>query len=254
MALGHSPTIRAHRATGPGTPTRLSLTSGFQLVIDDRSVAVPHGVQRLLAFLAIARRPIARSRVAGQLWLDATEGRALANLRSALWRLHRLPRRVVSSLDERLAIAPEVDVDIMELSALSDEILDFADRASLERLPQLVAASEILPGWEDEWLILDRERFREMRLLALERGCEALIDLGDAAGAVQAALAAVETEPFRESAQRLLVRVYVMEGNLAAALRVYLTYRDLIDAELGIEPSDRMEELLAGLNRPARAQ
>lgn len=253
MALGHSPTIGAHGAPGHGAPTRLILTSEFQLVIDDRTVAVPHGVQRLLAFLAVARGPIARSRVAGQLWLDAPERRALGNLRSVLWRLHRLPRRIVSSLDERLALAPDVDVDVMELSALSGEILDSADRATLERLPQLVAASEILPGWEDEWLILDRERFRELRLLALERGCEALIDLGDLAGAVQTALAAVEAEPFRESAQRLLVRVYLMEGNLAAALRVYLAYRDLMDAELGIEPSDRMEELVVGLDRRARA-
>lgn len=253
MALGHSPTIRARTATVGGAPARLSLTSEFELIIDDRNVAVPHGVQRLLAFLAMARRPIARSRVAGQLWLNASEGRALGNLRSALWRLHRLPRRIVSSLDERLALAPEVDVDVMRLSALSDEILDFADRATLQQLPQLVAASEILPGWEDEWLILGRERFRELRLLALERACEALIDLGDVTGAVQAALAAVETESYRESAQRLLVRVYLLEGNLAAALRVYLAYRELIDAELGIEPSDRMEELLAGLSRPAPA-
>lgn len=226
---------------------RLSLTGEFQLLIEDHSIAVPHGVQRLLAFLAVADRPIPRSRVAGQLWFDVPEWRALGNLRTALWRLRQIPRRVVRAIDERLTLDPDLEVDIAKLSELSTRVLEDPDRVTLQRLPELVAAGDILPGWEDEWLVVERERFRELRLHALERACEVLMNRGKQASAVQACLAAVVAEPFRESAQRLLVRVHLTEGNRAAALRSYLAYRDLIETELGIEPSDLMQDLVAGL-------
>lgn len=225
---------------------RLSLTGDFQLLVEDRSVAVPHGVQRLLAFLAIARRPIQRSTVAGHLWPDVPEWRALGNLRTALWRLRRLPRAVVRTIDERLTLDPSLEVDLEELTKLSSEILAADDPLPLQRLVQLVDASNILPAWEDEWLVVERERFHELRVRALERACELLMARGDAFGAVRACLAAVEAEPFRDSAQRLLVRAHLTEGNHAAALRTYLAYRDLLQSELGLGPSELMEELMVG--------
>jgi DNA-binding SARP family transcriptional activator len=81
----------------------------------------------------------------------------------------------------------------------------------------------------------------------LERACEAMILDGNAGGAVQTCLAAVQAEPFRESAQRLLVQMHLSEGNRAAALRSYLAYRELVEKELGIEPSELMADLIGGL-------
>lgn len=228
------------------------LTGEFQLVIDDRSIAVPRSVQRLLAFLAIGRRPVSRSKAAGQLWLDVPEWRALGNLRTALWRLGRIPRRVVQTIDERIALDPTLTVDITEIAELSTRILAEPDAITADQLPRLLEATEILPGWEEEWLIVERERFRELRLHALERMCDVLTERGKTGSAVMACLAAIESEPFRESAQRLLVRLHLADGNRAAALRSYIAYRDLIETELGIEPSDLMQDLVAGLG-PRRA-
>lgn len=230
---------------------RLSLTGEFQLVMDGRSISVPHGIQRLLAFLAVAHRPVPRSRVAGQLWLDVPESRARGNLRSVLWRLREVPS-VVRTSDERLGLDPAVVVDVAELTELCGRLLGSTDRDALCRLPQLVAATDVLPGWEEEWLSVEREHFRELRHHALERGCERLMLLGDQSAAIQCALTAVEAEPFREGSQRLLVRVHLQEGNVAAALRTYLAYRDLVGSELGIEPSPLMEELVAALPHPPR--
>lgn len=223
------------------------LTGEFQLLIGDRSVAVPRGVQRLLAYLALGRRPVSRSTVAGQLWLDVPEWRALGNLRTALWRLRRIPRTVVRTIDQRLMLDPGTEVDVAELTELSARMLEIPESITQDQLWRLETARDILPGWEDEWLIVERERFRELRLYALERACDALTIRGKTGSAVQAGLAAVEAEPFRESAQRLLIRAHLAEGNRAAALRSYLAYRDLIEAELGIEPSDLMQTLVIGL-------
>jgi DNA-binding SARP family transcriptional activator len=227
---------------------RLTLTTDFQLLIGSRNIRVPHGVQRLLAFLAIARIPVHRSRMAGQLWPDVAEWRALGNLRSALWRLRRVRSRVVRPVGEHLGLDPAVVVDLRELTELSLRLLD-DDPGAIHRVPDLVDATDVLPGWEDEWLVIERERFRELRLRALERACERMIVRGDTGRGVQACLAAVEAEPFRESAQRLLVRMHLVEGNRAAALRSYLAFRELVEHELGIQPSDLMDDLVAGLER-----
>ena len=211
------------------TRIRITLIREFQLLLGDASVAVPHGVQRLLALLAMAAQPISRSRLAGQLWLDVPEWRALGNLRSALWRLRRIGRPIVRSLDDRLVLDSEVEVDLFDLSRLMTQLTDEPDDRALSHLPEVVAATELLPGWEDEWIIVERERYREVRLHALERACEALLDRGGHAAAVEAALAAIRTEPFRDSAQRLLVRAYLDEGNRAAALRTYAAFRDRLE-------------------------
>jgi DNA-binding SARP family transcriptional activator len=247
MALRHSPSLGPVRPGSTTTPARIILIRDFQLLIGEANVAVPPGVQRLVAFLAMAARPVSRTRLAGQLWLDVPEWRALGNLRSALWRLRRIRRPIVKSLDDRLALDNEVEVDVFDLSRLMTRLTTEPDDAALSRLPQVVAATETLPGWDDEWIVVERERFRELRLHALERACAALLGGGHHSAAVQAALAAIETEPFRDSAQRLLVLAYLEEGNRAAALRAYHAFRDLMEAELGLEPSDAMNQLVAGL-------
>ena len=81
---------------------------------------MPHGVQRLLAFLAMARLPVHRSRVAGQPGSNTVaEWRALGKLRSALWRLRRIRSVVVRSIGERLVLDAAIAVDLAELTELS---------------------------------------------------------------------------------------------------------------------------------------
>ena len=62
----------------------LTLLRGFQLESHGKDIELPLGSQRLVAFLAVHRRPLQRVFVAGNLWLDHGEERANASLRTAL--------------------------------------------------------------------------------------------------------------------------------------------------------------------------
>ena len=54
------------------------------------------------------------------------------------------------------------------------------------------------------------------------------------------------------TAHRTLVRIHRAEGNLVEALRTYESFREVLAAEMGAAPSERMEALVAGLRcRPA---
>ena len=98
-------------------------------------------------------------------------------------------------------------------------------------------------------MLIERERFRQLRLHALEALCERRMAAGRVRHALEAALAAVAAEPLRESAQRTLVRLHLAEGNHAEALRQYHIYRELLNDQLGLEPSTQMQALVHGLLR-----
>jgi DNA-binding SARP family transcriptional activator len=66
----------------------------------------------------------------------------------------------------------------------------------------------LFPGWYDDWVLLERERLRRLRLHALEVLADKLVREGRYGEAVQATYAAVRTEPLRESAHRAVVRVH----------------------------------------------
>jgi DNA-binding SARP family transcriptional activator len=225
----------------------MSLTGEFGLQIADRRVVVPHSVERVLAYLALSSRPISRTKLAGVLWIDASDHRAASNLRTALWRLNRFGASVVVAEDERLVLAPSVQVDAIDLSSLSRRLIDHPSDQDLERLPHLIGGAELLPDWDDDWVVADRERFRLLRLEGLEHAAHTLLDRLDLGRALQAALGAAQSEPLRESARRLLVRVHIAEGNVSEALREYRSYRQVLVEELGVEPSRAMHDLIRPL-------
>jgi hypothetical protein len=175
---------------------------------------------------------------------DVDDQRANGDLRSALWRLRRITG-VLREDNHRLSLSPQVAVDVMEMTGLCGSLIVEAAQPALRRLPELVEAHSILPGWDEDWLVIERERYRLARLRALERSAEALLAGGQLSAALDAALAAVDTDPFRESAHRLSVRIHLAEGNQAEAIRAYLGYRTLVAGELGIAPSPLMDALVA---------
>ena len=64
----------------------------------------------------------------------------------------------------------------------------------------------MLPACYDDWVLVQRDRFRQLRLHALEALCERLTASGRYGEAIDAGLAAVCAEPLRESSHRVLIR------------------------------------------------
>jgi DNA-binding SARP family transcriptional activator len=223
----------------------LSLLGAFELRCDDRPVSLPHSAQRLLAFLALHEHPLLRVYVAGTLWIDASDERAGASLRSSLWRLGRPGYHLVDATSSHVLLAPGVDVDLRRGFALAQRLLDGSAGADELREAEALLGAELLPDWYDDWLLIERERFRQLSLHALEALAERLARAGRFARALEAALWVVRSEPLRESAHRALIRVHLAEGNRCEALRQYELCRRLLREQLGVAPSTQLDELLA---------
>lgn len=232
------------RAKGAPRQIELELLGGFKLTVDGRAAAPAVPAQRFVALLAIKEATLRRGFVAGTLWPDATEQRALASLRSALWRLRRIDDGVVVSSRAGLRIGGQVSVDVHRTVATCDALIN----GDFRRLPAAIPdelSHDLLPDWYDDWVMPERERVRQLRLHALEALGYHLIAERRFAGAIEAGMVATRAEPLRESAHRLLVRAHLAEGNVSEALRQYRSYVQLVNEALGINPTRDFRDLVA---------
>jgi DNA-binding SARP family transcriptional activator len=236
-----------------GTPPVLHLFGGPFVTFERRRVDVPEGAKRLLVFVALHRGRVERRYAAGCLWPLGNDVRAAGNLRSALWRLNKAGIHLLSTDKQSLSLRDDVLVDVHLVSSWAARLLaDTATSDDLEVMPSGIDAIDLLPGWYDEWALIERERIRQRLLHGLEALSHQLRQLGRWAEAVEAAMTAVSAEPLRESAQRALIEAHLAEGNWVEGRRSFEAYRHILDRELAAEPDP---DLAALLRRPiARRQ
>lgn len=231
------------------TPPQLRLLGQFRLDIPAGPVELCGNAQRLLAFVGL-RGHVSRSVLAGTLWPDVTEEHARGSLRTTLWKLPHGDRPLVRCSGECVALTDALRVDAHTLAETALSIVRAeAPPPHGPAPPVLLGGGELLPGWDEEWVLLERERLRQLRLHALDALADGLTRQGNPALALEAALASVRIEPLRESAHRAVVAAHLSEGNVIEAVRHYRAYRLLLRDELGLEPSAQLARMIPAAHR-----
>ncbi|KXK58072.1 transcriptional regulator, partial [Micromonospora rosaria] len=237
-------------ARAPHPSVSLHLLGGFRLLRDGTPVVVPRGLQRVIALIGL-RPGATRSNLAGLLWPEAAEERALSSLRTALWRLRQDPCCPLAVTGDTVRLDPLVHLDVDDLVDTAARIRDGDDPGLVEGA-LAAGRHDLLPGWYDDWVLLDRERLRQLRLHMLEQVAGHHLAAGRHGEALEAALEAMAAEPLRETPHRLVVRIHLAEGNAFEAVHAFYVYRDLLLRELRLEPSAAMSALLADTLAPIR--
>jgi DNA-binding SARP family transcriptional activator len=214
----------------PAARHRVTVLGSFTLSTDGTTVPLGVDSRRLVAYLAVHPRPQERAALAADLWPGvpaAAAGRLLADAAAAVG----VPG--LFSDDEEgapLALAADVEVDLADalglVRALPEiPVTDSPDAALL--------AADILPGWTAAWIAVERERFRQLRLHALEERSLRLTAAARFEEAVAMAQSAVHAAPSRESARRVLIEAHLAQGNIAAAVAEYDAYQELLRSSVG---------------------
>ena len=95
--------------------------------------------------------------------------RASGNLRSALWRLRTAGIHLVSADKSALALSDRVRVDARVVSDWASRLIRGRHEPGDLSIPaRALEALDLLPGWYDDWVMLERERLRQRVLHALE--------------------------------------------------------------------------------------
>src|SRR6266498_880148 len=185
-----------------------------------------------------------REKLAGLLWPDSLEETARDNLRHALWRIRKvLPSqpKMEYLLADDLSIAFNVSVDY------------WLDAAALEKLSESASANEVmavlseyqgelLPGFYDEWAILEREHIYSIfehhmaRLLSLLQDEKRWLDILDWAERW------IKLGQKPEPAYRALMSAHAAKGDMS---KVAATYERCVKSlgDIGMEPSEQTRAL-----------
>jgi DNA-binding SARP family transcriptional activator len=222
----------------------------------DRVAELPLGAQRLVSYPALEGSWVTRTYAAEMLWPDSRRRQAAANFRTALWPVRgQAGDDVVWTAPGRLALADTVAVDMQDVAKEARALIDApvghdVDSPAVNAETVLRLSMRLLPGWYDDWVVLEQERWDQLRLHALEAAAEVLLCRGQHMLGLEAGLVAARSELFRESAHRVIIRIYLAEGNWGAAMQHYQDYRRKLRRELNIAPTTAIDELMYPLITP----
>lgn len=214
----------------------------------------------VLARLILARRRIVPvARLVEDLW-DEPPPRAVGAVRTFVGDLRRAlepdrppraPARLLVTEGPGYALRTAPDtVDAWRFEAAVAE----ADRLPAAQAPDRLRSA--LGEWRGpayaefgaaDWARGERSRLTEVRLRAVERRAELLVELGRAAEAVPDLDAHLTEHPWREESWRLLALALYRTGRQADALAVLRRARALLAGRLGIDPGPRLRRLEAGI-------
>jgi len=246
LPLSNASAARHGDGSGAAPALDIWVMSGFQFLHNGVELQLSDTAERLIAVLAVKGRPLHRLRLSAMFWPEASEKQALANVRSALWRITGAPHDALDIGPRSLGIAASVQVDLRTSEAFARQVLD---RTRVMTEHQLLASAahlqdDLLAGWYDEWAIQEAERWRQLRMHALEAAARRLSESGHYAAALDTALLAVEADPLRESAHAEVIRTHLAEHNQSEAIRAFDRCCSVLRNELGLEPSDHLRDLV----------
>ena len=140
-------------------------------------------------------------------------------------------------------------LDATELAALTDEAQrrqdagNMAGAAAAARVALSLLNGPGPPPAASEWARLRQAELDRLASRARRVAAAALLAAGDWVGAVDAATAALDADPYDEGALRVQLRAYVLGGQVATALSAYASARERFADELGADPSPETARL-----------
>ncbi|MCB0179926.1 MAG: AAA family ATPase [Anaerolineae bacterium] len=209
-------------------------------------------IEALFYYLAITPgQQHRRTRLASLFWSELPEDKALGNLRYALWNMRQVLDDALFSIDRGTVTFQPNDtvwVDAHEFDDLLNAAKNSAELEMSEGLPRLQRAadlyqSDFLAGFElveaplfDDWLQVQRAAFHDKAVEVLTRLGTYYAAHHQLPKAIAATKHLLELEPWQESAHRQMMQFLALNGRRDAALMHYQECKQILAAELGMEP------------------
>jgi WD40 repeat protein/DNA-binding SARP family transcriptional activator len=225
---------------------------------------VTRKVDALLVYLVCTQRAHAREMLADLLWDDLPQTKALTNLRVVLTSLRKHLASHVTITRDTVTLNPEakvwVDTSVFEEHLAAHQEQDILQNGSqAKRIAHALDLyrGEFLAGFFirgargfNDWLIRERERLHQLAMHGLQLLVAYKLEQGEYQAGIAHAMRWVELDPLVEDAYYQLMRLLVYTGQRGAALFQYERFHEVLQSELGIDPSERIQEaykrILAG--------
>lgn len=251
MAVGARDQLAASALDGSMVPAiRISLLGGFELAGQTESVrCLGKKPAALLAYLACNQgKRHTREKLTALLWGAYPELQARQSLRQALSNIRKIidPAALITSGDTVSLKPGAIECDVCQFQALLLEGTTRALEQAVELYKGALLADDTLDEehWS-EWLSRERQKLEELALDAFLRLGDAYLGMQRPGEALQLAQRAISMNVLREDAHRLAIRAYAASGRTTDAIRCYNALVALLDRELGVEPDEITQKLVA---------
>lgn len=220
------------------------LLGSFALHVGADAIPLPVDSRRLVAYLAVHPRPQPTAALAANLWPGVNPTAAARLLDEAVAAVD-VPGLLSGDDHGRLSLGEDVTVDLADAMLLIRALSGIR----VDRRPDLeLLDADILPSWTAPWIAVERERFRQLRLSAMESLSAGLSAADQHADAVAVARRAVATAPSRERSRRALVEAMLAGGDVSAAMHEYQEFQELLRSSIGATTDSELDRLLAPLD------
>ncbi len=217
-----------------------------------------HKIGGLLAYLALHQgHPQSREALADLFWPNADSEQGRMSLRTALASLRRQlePQGAETGsmlLADRLSVGLQpgsVATDVAEFDLLLSASEAGEPQAVVDYLLRAIDLyrGELLPGYNDDWVTIERARLSEAHFEALRRLATALEARGDFEQALDYARRLVLATPLDEAAHTRLIRLYIVLQRPSAAYRQYQQLERILREELNATPSPSIRDLIQSI-------
>lgn len=229
------------------------LLGQFEIRVEGRRAVIPsRAAQSLLAFLLMtAGTQHRREKLAGMLWPEMSEENARHNFRHELWRVRKSitppsptsPEYILAE-DFTIGFNPNANywLDVLQLQRPADDLQSLVSNLSLYH-------GELLPGFYDDWVGLERERIAGVFEQKMQPLLEQLISDRQWQHVLEWADRWIALGQTPEPAYRGLMRAYAALGEPAKAALAYEHCAEALRNDLGVEPSPETRALFDELVR-----
>lgn len=133
---------------------KLDLLRSWRLCRDASDICVANRQQRLVAALAI-RGPTLPNCLAGLLWPNHPNSRALESLRVSVHLISRQAPGLIVNEGASLSLTGQVDVDLYRVKAQTRTLAEDCSSVTVSMFAELRDA-ELLSGWYEDWVCSNR--------------------------------------------------------------------------------------------------
>ena len=235
---------------------RVTLLGRFEVRSSDDLLTPPPGVvARLLQIVCMSGGSLHVDEVIESLWPETTPEKGRTRLRTALTRLRRSSGSLVVRSGDLLALAPNVEVDVLRFRADAAAVLGgrITDRDVAERTAAAALATcggDLLPeSIYEAWTVAARERLRRDRLLLVDLLVGWRIERGATGEAIELLEQAIEIDPYDDSRYARLGRALLLIGQRSAASAA-ARRGQRVAIDLGLEPSVELAAIEAAARAP----
>ncbi len=239
---------------------RVTLFGKFCAVYDKQKIESldSYKVQELFCFLLLnAGQAHHREKLAGLLWEKQSATQSKNYLRRTLWQLQAALKN-----QEGTDSLIQIDSDWIQFNCtdcLWSDVVVFESafnqcngklgaalkETAVKQLAEAVQMykGDLLEGWYQDWCLFERERFRQMLLMMIDKLMVYFESVGAYEIAISHGMEILRYDLANERTHRKMMRLLFLCGDRTGALRQYERCKKILNAELGVQPSRSTENL-----------